>query len=126
MTVAASESLPCNRISGLSGRLWPGGRAIAQLVFLPPRAWETNDPETNVGAAASGAGARGIVGAGCCGAGGAAAVVDDCDRAPMPKAPTAPAVAPTPSRRTSRRLTEDMWSSCHRRPDAPSGSQRKD
>src|SRR6185436_158166 len=36
----------------------PGGRAIAQWVSMPPRAADTNEPVTNVGAA-SAAGASG-------------------------------------------------------------------
>jgi hypothetical protein len=31
--------------------VWPGGRAIAQFVEIPPRAADTNEPVTIVGAA---------------------------------------------------------------------------
>ena len=54
--------LPCRAITGRSVPVWPGGRAIAQLVSTPPRAADTNEPVTYVGAA---------VGAGSSGAGGA-------------------------------------------------------
>jgi hypothetical protein len=43
---------------------WPGGRAIAHLVYTPPRAADTKDPVVMVGAAsADGAGASGGAGA---------------------------------------------------------------
>ena len=51
-------------MTGRSGSVWPGGRAMAQLVGTPPRAAETNDPVTMVGAAAA-------AGTGSSGAGGA-------------------------------------------------------
>ncbi|EUA51732.1 hypothetical protein I552_2678 [Mycobacterium xenopi 3993] len=58
ITVAASEPLPCNAITGRKALVWPGGRAIAQLVEIPPRAADTNEPVDIVGAAA-GAGSSG-------------------------------------------------------------------
>ncbi len=42
--------LPCNAMIGRSGLVCPGGRAIAKLVATPPRAAETNEPVTYVGA----------------------------------------------------------------------------
>ncbi len=90
------------------GAVWPGGRAIAQFVWTPPRAAETNEPLTNVGAAVGG----GSSGAG--GANGAPALVIDTDgadsRSVVPKAyaPAAPAAAPTPRRNTARRLRSGM------------------
>ena len=71
-------------MTGLRAAVWPGGRAIAQFVWTPPRAAETNEPLTYVGAA---------VGAGSSGAGGAngaPALVIDIDgvgsRSVVPKA----------------------------------------
>ncbi len=46
ITPAASWPLPCSAITGRSGAVWPGGRAIAQFVATPPRAAETNEPST--------------------------------------------------------------------------------
>src|ERR1700721_1639379 len=63
ITVAASLPLPCSAITGRSGLVWPGGRAMAQLVLTPPRAADTKEPVTMVGAGADG-GSRGALGAG--------------------------------------------------------------
>ena len=50
-------------MTGLSAAVWPGGRAIAQLVDIPPRAADTKEPVVMVGAApADGAGSSGAVG----------------------------------------------------------------
>jgi len=56
-------ALPCNAITGRSALVWPGGRAIAQLVDIPPRAADTKEPVVMVGAgSAAGGGSRGVVG----------------------------------------------------------------
>jgi len=105
--------LPCSAITGCNGAAWPGGRAIAQCVATPPRAAETNEPSTYVGAAVGG----GSSGRG--GASGAPALVIDtcgpatdalgvCNAEPNAYAPAAPAAAPTPRRRIARRLSSDM------------------
>ena len=54
--------------------VWPGGRAIAQLVDIPPRAADTKEPVVMVGAASvagdgEGAGSSGAVGTGANGTG---------------------------------------------------------
>src|ERR1700750_920556 len=64
ITLAALPPKPCSAMTGRSAPVCPGGRAIAQLVLIPPRAAETNDPVTIVGAAvAAGAGSSGAGGA---------------------------------------------------------------
>ena len=59
-------------MTGRSGAVCPGGRAMAQLVVTPPRAAETNEPVTIVGAAAA-------AGAGSSGAGGSSGAPDGRD-----------------------------------------------
>jgi len=51
ITVDASLPLPCSAITGRNVLVCPGGRAIAQLVGTPPRAADTKEPVTIVGAA---------------------------------------------------------------------------
>ena len=41
--------MPCSAITGRSIPVWPGGMAITQLVLMPPRAAETNEPVILVG-----------------------------------------------------------------------------
>jgi DNA-binding transcriptional regulator YbjK len=113
MTLAASLPLPCSAMTGLSACVCPGGRAIAQFVATPPRAEDTNDPVTIVGCTAAGAGSSG--GGGANGAStlvidtpGPAADGRESSIVPSAKAPAAPAVAPTPSRSTARRLSSGM------------------
>ena len=78
-------ALPCRAITGRSGWVCPGGRAIAQLVGMPPRAAEMNVPVVIVGAAVGSAAA------------GKARL-------------TAPsAAAPAPNRNTARRLRLCIW-----------------
>ena len=99
-------------MTGRSEPVWPGGRAIAQLVSTPPRAADTNEPLRYVGAAV-GAGSNGAGGAS--GASGASALVIDTGgpavdgpvsrSVPSAKAPTAPAAALTPRRIIARRLS---------------------
>ncbi len=86
MTVWADESLPCNRITGRSGTVWFGGRAITQSVDTPPRAADANEPATRVAA------------------GGAA----DATAPPIADAPATAMPARRPSDIMSRRLRVGM------------------
>lgn len=54
----ALPSLPCSAITGRSCPLWPGGMEITQLVLMPPRAAEMNEPEILVGKLLPAVGAR--------------------------------------------------------------------
>ena len=102
-------------MTGRIAAVCPGGRAMAQLVSTPPRAADTNEPLTNVGAAV-GAGSNGTGGAN--GASGAPALVIDTGApaldgpvsrsVPNANAPTAPAAALTPRRIIARRLSSGM------------------
>src|SRR5689334_18071671 len=101
-------------MTGRSGPVCPGGRAIAQCVWTPPRAADTNDPSTYVGCTAAGGGSNGGGGA----SGAPALVIDTGGPAtdslgarsvvPNAYAPAAPAAAPTPRRRIARRLSSGM------------------
>jgi hypothetical protein len=95
--------------------VWPGGRAIAQLVDIPPRAADTKEPVVIVGAgSAEGAGSRGAVGGG---ANGTCVLALDtgmlrdvlaCNRLSSAKAPAAPTAALAPRLSTARRLKSGM------------------
>src|SRR6187549_3407683 len=99
-------------MTGRNVPVCPGGRAMAQLVSIPPRAAEVNEPLRYVGAAV-GAGSNGAGGAS--GASGAPALViatggpapeGPVSRSvPRAKAPAAPAAALTPRRIIARRLS---------------------
>lgn len=51
ITADALPPKPCSAITGRNAWVWPGGRAMAQLVIFPARAADTNEPVDIVGAA---------------------------------------------------------------------------
>lgn len=61
----ALPSLPCSAITGRSCPLWPGGMEITQLVLMPPRAAEMNEPEILVGKLLPAVGGSNGAGAAC-------------------------------------------------------------
>lgn len=95
----ASLSLPCNAITGRSILVCPGGMAMTQLVLMPPRAADTNEPVSLVGRVLPAVG-----GSNGAGAAGAATVLAGSARAPSAHAPAAPRLAPAPMRSTVRRV----------------------
>src|SRR4051794_41809161 len=101
ITPAASWPLPCKAITGRSGPVWPGGRAIAQFVATPPRAAETKEPSTYVGCTAagggsSGGGARGAPAPAIDTGGAGVGVLCGCRAGPQANRPAPPPPPPQP------------------------------
>lgn len=100
----ALPSLPCSAITGRSCPLWPGGMEITQLVLMPPRAAEMNEPEILVGKLLPAVGGSNGAGA-ACGSSGST-------RAPKAHTPAARAGAGTPTEQGTAGQV------CHGRHDA--------
>lgn len=112
----ALPSLPCSAITGRNCPLWPGGMEITQLVLMPPRAAEMNEPEILVGKLLPAVGGSNGAGA-ACGSSGST-------RAPKAHTPAAPAPASAPQRSRARRVRSAMGVMMPRRSVLPAQPRR--